>query len=91
MAQAGLDQSIIESFIKQRASSNPQQELEKLERLRVQVITIPARRPRPIGAGDEWPITVMVERGGVFPPFATSERRPLYGGAVRPLDDQPIV
>jgi len=40
LAQAGLDQKIIDSFIKQRASSNPQQELEKLERLRVQVITI---------------------------------------------------
>ncbi|TMD83795.1 MAG: DNA-protecting protein DprA, partial [Chloroflexi bacterium] len=40
LAQAGLDQSIIDSFIRQRASSNPQRELEKLERLRVQVITI---------------------------------------------------
>jgi DNA processing protein len=40
LAQAGLDQKVIDSFIKQRASSNPQQELEKLERLRVQVITI---------------------------------------------------
>ena len=40
LAQAGLDQKIIDSFIKQRASSIPQQELEILERLRVQVITI---------------------------------------------------
>src|SRR5438045_8335173 len=40
LAQAGLYQSIIDSFIRQRASSNPQRELEKLERLRVQVITI---------------------------------------------------
>ena len=35
LAQAGLDQKVIDSFIKQRAGSNPQQELEKLERLRV--------------------------------------------------------
>jgi DNA processing protein len=40
LAQAGLDQKIIDSFIKQRASSIPQQELEILERLRVQVITM---------------------------------------------------
>jgi DNA processing protein len=40
LAQAGLDQKVIDSFIKQRAGSIPQQELEKLERLRVQVITI---------------------------------------------------
>src|SRR5712692_586061 len=40
LAQAGLDQKTIDGFIKQRASSNPRQELEKLERLRVRVITL---------------------------------------------------
>lgn len=40
LAQAGLDQKVIDGFIKQRAGSNPLRELEKLERLRVQVITI---------------------------------------------------
>ncbi|GAC1616286.1 MAG: hypothetical protein NVS4B7_08760 [Ktedonobacteraceae bacterium] len=39
LAQAGLDQKTIESFLTQRATSRPQQELEKLERLRVRVIT----------------------------------------------------
>ena len=48
LARAGLDQKIIESFIKQRASSNPQQELEKLERLRVQVITIKDKEYPPL-------------------------------------------
>src|SRR5215471_5991146 len=40
LAQAGLDQRTIHSFIKQRATITPQQELEKLERLRVRVITL---------------------------------------------------
>lgn len=40
LAQAGLDQKIIDSFIKQRAGSNPLRELEKLEKMRIQVITI---------------------------------------------------
>jgi DNA processing protein len=40
LEQAGLDRKVIDGFIKQRASSNPQQELERLDRLRVQVITI---------------------------------------------------
>jgi DNA processing protein len=48
LARAGLDQKIIESFIKQRASSNPQQELEKLQRLRVQVITIKDKEYPPL-------------------------------------------
>ncbi len=39
LAQAGLDQKTIQSFLKQRSTIVPQQELEKLERLRVQVIT----------------------------------------------------
>src|SRR5271157_5613523 len=39
LAEAGLDQKIIKSFIKQRASIVPQQELDRLERLRVRVIT----------------------------------------------------
>lgn len=40
LADAGLDQRTIENFLKQRATSNPQQELEKLERLRIHVVTI---------------------------------------------------
>ena len=40
LAAAGLDQKVIDSFIKQRAASNPHKELERLERLRVSVITI---------------------------------------------------
>lgn len=40
LADAGLDQRTIDSLLKQRAKSNPQQELEKLERLRIQVVTI---------------------------------------------------
>ena len=39
LAEAGLDQKTIKSFIKQRASIIPQQELERLERLRVRIIT----------------------------------------------------
>ena len=39
LAEAGLDQKIIKSFIKQRTSIVPQQELDRLERLRVRVIT----------------------------------------------------
>jgi DNA processing protein len=39
LAQAGLDQKTIHSFLKQRSTITPKQELEKLERLRVQVIT----------------------------------------------------
>src|SRR5690348_11498277 len=35
LAAAGLDQKTITSFIKQRASIVPQQELERLERLKV--------------------------------------------------------
>ena len=39
LAEAGLDQKTIKSFIRQRAIIIPQQELERLERLRVRVIT----------------------------------------------------
>lgn len=39
LAQAGLEQKVIASFLKQRAEIVPQQELKKLERLRIQVIT----------------------------------------------------
>ena len=39
LAQAGLDQKTIHSFLRQRSTITPQQELEKLERLHVQVIT----------------------------------------------------
>ena len=40
LAQAGLDTKMIESFLKQRAKSDPQHELEKLERMRIRVITL---------------------------------------------------
>ena len=40
LAAAGLDQKVIDSFLKQRAASNPQRELERLQRLRISVITI---------------------------------------------------
>lgn len=39
LAEAGLDQKTIKSFIRQRPTIIPQQELERLERLRVRVIT----------------------------------------------------
>lgn len=39
LAQAGLDQKVIESFLEQRSKIIPQQELEKLERLRIHVLT----------------------------------------------------
>ena len=39
LAQAGLDQKVIESFLEQRSRIIPEQELEKLERLRIHVIT----------------------------------------------------
>ena len=39
LAQAGLAQKAIENLTKLRATSTPQQELEKLERLRIRVIT----------------------------------------------------
>src|SRR5712692_7140490 len=39
LAQAGLTQRAIENVIKLRSTSTPQQELEKLERLRIRVIT----------------------------------------------------
>ncbi len=40
LAQAGLDAKTIDSFLKQRMTSKPQQELEKLERLRIRVLTL---------------------------------------------------
>lgn len=39
LAQAGLDEKIIERFIKQRARIAPQHELERLEKLRIRIIT----------------------------------------------------
>jgi len=39
LAEAGLDQKTIKSFIRQRASIIPLQELERLDRLRVRIIT----------------------------------------------------
>ncbi len=39
LSEAGLDQKTIESFFKQRSNIVPRQELERLERLRIQVIT----------------------------------------------------
>jgi DNA processing protein len=39
LAEAGLDRKTIKSFIRQRASIIPQHELERLERLRVRIIT----------------------------------------------------
>src|SRR5438445_10185607 len=39
LTQAGLDQKTVDGFLKQRAASNPLRELERLERLRVRVIT----------------------------------------------------
>ncbi len=39
LSQAGLTQKAIENVIKLRSTSTPQQELEKLERLRIHVIT----------------------------------------------------
>src|SRR5260221_1466420 len=39
LAQAGLDSKIIESFLKQRAAITPQRELERMEKLRIRVIT----------------------------------------------------
>ena len=40
LAQAGLDAKTIDGFLKQRTTSKPQQELEKLERLRIRVLTL---------------------------------------------------
>jgi len=40
LAQTGLDQKTIEGFLKQRAATSPQQELERLQKLRVRVITL---------------------------------------------------
>src|SRR5437667_5740425 len=39
LAQAGLTQKTIENMIKLRTTSTPQRELEKLEQLRIRVIT----------------------------------------------------
>ena len=39
LAQAGLDAKVIESFLRQRAGITPQRELERLEKLRIRVIT----------------------------------------------------
>lgn len=39
LAQAGLEQKIVDSFLKQRTIISPQQELEKLGRFRVHVVT----------------------------------------------------
>ena len=40
LAQAGIAQKAIENLIRLRASSTPQRELEKLERLRIRVLTL---------------------------------------------------
>ena len=39
LAQAGLDQKIIDSFLRQRVTINPQQEMERLSKYRIHVIT----------------------------------------------------
>ena len=39
LAQAGLDLKIIDSFLRQRVSINPQQEMERLSKYRIHVIT----------------------------------------------------
>ncbi len=48
LAQAGLDQKTIDGFLKQRAGIDPQRELERLQRLRVRVITIKDRDYPPL-------------------------------------------
>src|SRR5579884_2723964 len=39
LVQAGLDAKTIDGFLKQRSSIRPEQELERLERLRISAIT----------------------------------------------------
>ena len=39
LAQAGLDQKIADSFLRQRVAINPQQEMERLSKYRIHVIT----------------------------------------------------
>src|SRR5579872_1869424 len=39
LAQAGLDPKIIDSFLRQRVAINPQQEMERLSKYRIHVIT----------------------------------------------------
>lgn len=40
LARVGLDQKTIDGFLKQRATTSPQRELERLQKLRVRVITL---------------------------------------------------
>lgn len=40
LARTGLDQKTIDGFLKQRAATSPQRELERLQKLRVRVITL---------------------------------------------------
>jgi DNA processing protein len=40
LARVGLDQKTIDGFLKQRADTSPQRELERLQKLRVRVITL---------------------------------------------------
>lgn len=40
LAQTGLDQKTIEGFLKQRVTTSPRHELERLQKLRVRVITL---------------------------------------------------
>ena len=39
LAQAGLDQKVVDGFLRQRPTINPQQELERLSKYRIHVIT----------------------------------------------------
>ncbi len=48
LAQIGLDQKTIDSFLKLRATTSPEKELERLHKLRVRVITIKDKEYPPL-------------------------------------------
>jgi DNA processing protein len=63
LAQAGISQRAIENLTRLRASSTPQRELEKLERLRIRVITLKDKTYPPLLREIEDPPPVLYTYG----------------------------
>lgn len=67
LASAGLDQKTIDSFLRQRAAIVPLQELERLEHLRVRVITWKDENYPPLLRRIEYPPPVLYVCGSLTP------------------------
>jgi len=63
LAQAGIDSKTIDGFLEQRASITPQQELERLDRLRIQAITWNDKAYPPLLREIDYAPSVLYVRG----------------------------